>query len=194
MFSPLKMSRTSIMLCICYLFLGTSLIFAQSSNVPHTRYSTTEKLGDIALIAVPVSTLAATFIIGDKEGSWQFTKGLLLTAGVTYGLKWSVNKQRPDRSNENSFPSGHTSAVFHSAGFVHRRYGFKYAIPSYLLAGFTAATRIDANKHDIMDILAGATIGLGSNLIFTTEYQQEHMELTYTSENGNHMIGFKYVF
>lgn len=194
MFSPLKMFKTSCMLCVCYLFIGLNSIFAQSSGAPQSRYSTTEKLGDIALIAVPVSTLAATFIIGDKEGSWQFTKGLLLTAGVTYGLKWSVNKQRPDRSNENSFPSGHTSAVFHSAGFVHRRYGFKYAISSYLLAGFTAATRIDANKHDIMDILAGATIGLGSNLLFTTEYQQEHMELTYTSEHGNHMIGFKYVF
>lgn len=194
MFLPLKIFKTSFMLCVCYLFLGTSLICAQSSSTSQSRYRTTEKLGDIALIAVPVSTLAATFIIDDKEGSWQFTKGLLLTAGVTYGLKWTVNKQRPDMSNENSFPSGHTSAVFHSAGFVHRRYGFKYAIPSYALAGFTAATRIDADKHDIIDILAGVTIGLGSNLLFTTEYQQEHMELTYSSENGNHMIGFKYVF
>ena len=77
---------------------------------------------------------------------------------------------------------------------MHRRYGFKYAIGSYALAGFTAASRIDSNKHDLLDVIAGAAIGLGSNLLFTTEYQQEHMELTYSSTDGNHMIGFRYKF
>nr|WP_257022750.1 phosphatase PAP2 family protein [Winogradskyella forsetii] len=118
----------------------------------------------------------------------------MLTTGVTYGLKLGINKQRPDMSNDNSFPSGHTSTVFHSAGYVHRRYGFKYAIPSYVLAGFTAASRVDSKKHDILDVVAGAAIGLGSNLLFTTEYQQEHMELTYTNFEGNHLVGFRYKF
>lgn len=97
-------------------------------------------------------------------------------------------------SNDNSFPSGHTSTVFHSAGYIHRRYGFKYSIPAYALAGFTAASRIDSKKHDILDVLAGTAIGLGSNLVFTTEYQQEHMELTYDNFEGDHLIGFKYKF
>ncbi|WP_256867462.1 phosphatase PAP2 family protein [Winogradskyella forsetii] len=138
--------------------------------------------------------MGTSFIVGDEKGAWQFTKGLLLTTGVTYGLKLGINKQRPDMSNDNSFPSGHTSTVFHSAGYVHRRYGFKYAIPSYVLAGFTAASRVDSKKHDILDVVAGAAIGLGSNLLFTTEYQQEHMELTYTNFEGNHLVGFRYKF
>ena len=96
--------------------------------------------------------------------------------------------------NKNSFPSGHTSTVFHSAGYIHRRYGFKYSIPAYALAGFTAASRIDSKKHDIVDVLAGTAIGLGSNLLSTTEYQQKHMELSYTSFDGNHMLGFTYEF
>jgi len=148
----------------------------------------------VILFALPVATLGSSFIIGDKEGAWQFTKGLLLTAGITYGLKQGVNRQRPDKSDDNSFPSGHTSVVFHSAGYVHRRYGFKYSIPAYVIAGFTAASRIDSKKHDILDIVAGAAIGLGSNLLFTTKYQQEHMELTYSSNEGNHIVGFKYKF
>nr|WP_262910195.1 phosphatase PAP2 family protein [Zunongwangia profunda] len=109
-------------------------------------------------------------------------------------MKLGINKQRPDRSNDNSFPSGHTSTVFHSAGYIHRRYGFKYSIPAYALAGFTAASRIDSKKHDILDVIAGAAIGLGANLIFTTEYSQEHMELTYDNFDGNHLIGFRYKF
>jgi len=109
-------------------------------------------------------------------------------------LKLSINKTRPDLSNDNAFPSGHTSTVFHSAGYIHRRYGFKYSIPAYALAGFTAASRIDSKKHDIVDVLAGTAIGLGSNLLFTTEYQQKHMELSYTSFDGNYTLGFTYKF
>ena len=146
------------------------------------------------LKAAGAATLGTSLIMGDNQGAWQFTKGLLLTEAVTFGLKIGVNKPRPDQSNDNSFPSGHTSTVFHSAGYVHKRYGFKYAVPSYLLAGYTAASRIDSKKHDILDVLAGTAIGLGSNLIFTSEYQQEHMQLTYSYTESSHMLGFKYVF
>ena len=115
---------------------------------PYAQDKTIETSGDVILIALPIATLATTFILHDKEGTWQFTKSLLLTEAVTYGLKLSINKQRPDMSNNNSFPSGHTSTTFQSASFIHRRYGFKYSIPAYVLAGFTAASRINAKKHD----------------------------------------------
>lgn len=175
-------------------FLSLQETQAQDTSETTPQAGTSQAIGDVVLITLPIATLGASFIIGDNEGAWQFTKGALLTGAVTYGLKLGVNKMRPDMSNDNSFPSGHTSVVFHSAGYIHRRYGFKYSIPAYALAGFTAASRIDSKKHDILDVLAGTAIGLGSNLLFTTEYQQEHMELTYSSDEGNHMIGFKYKF
>jgi len=169
----------------CYL-LTLNTIKAQNKTV--------EKSGDVILYAVPITTLATTFILNDKKGSWQFTKGLLLTEGITYGLKLSVNKPRPDMSNNNSFPSGHTSTTFQSASFIHRRYGFKYSLPAYALAGFTAASRISSDKHDILDVLSGVVIGIGSTYLFTTPYQQEHMELTFNSYENNFMLGFKYKF
>jgi hypothetical protein len=81
------------------------------------KTGTTERLGDIKFFALPVATLGTTFIIGDTLGAWQFTKGILLTQAITYVLKFSINKARPDYSNNNSFPSGRTSSTFHSAGF-----------------------------------------------------------------------------
>jgi len=195
MFIPVsKISLLSIAFFAVLLSQFSNPIFAQDNSENARRVGTTQKIGDIVLFALPAATVGTSLIIGDNQGAWQFTKGILLTTGVTYGLKYSINKRRPDGSNDNSFPSGHTSIVFHSAGFVHRRYGLKYAIPSYIIAGFTAATRIDSKKHDILDVVAGAAIGLGSNLLFTTEYQQEHMELTYANDEGYHMIGFKYKF
>ncbi|SFZ94214.1 PAP2 superfamily protein [Flaviramulus basaltis] len=175
-------------------FLTSSPLQAQDTNETKPLVGTTQKIGDVILFALPIATVGTSFIIGDKEGVWQFTKGLILTEAFTYGLKLSINKQRPDMSNDNAFPSGHTSTTFHSAGYIHRRYGFKYSIPAYALAGFTAASRIDSKKHDILDVFAGAAIGLGSNLLFTTKYQQERMELSFNSNRGEYMLGFKYKF
>ncbi|PTX44879.1 PAP2 superfamily protein [Christiangramia gaetbulicola] len=179
---------------LVFWLISCQFIIAQDTSETPPEVGTTQKVGDVILFALPAATLGTTFIIGDKKGTWQFTKGLLLTEAVTFGLKFGINKRRPDMSNDNSFPSGHTSTVFHSAGFIHRHYGFKYSIPAYALAGFTAASRIDSKKHDILDVLAGAAIGLGSNLLFTTEYQQEHMELTFSSGDGQYLLGYTYKF
>lgn len=178
----------------CYFIVLLALLFLTCTRQVSAQNKTVETTGDVILFALPLATLGYTFISGDTKGSWQFTKGLLLTQAVTYGLKLSIEKQRPDMSNNHSFPSGHTSTTFQSASFIHIRYGFKYSIPAYALAGFTAFSRIEADKHDGWDILAGAIIGIGSSYLFTSEYQKEHMELTFSSQEDNYLIGFMYKF
>ncbi|HKJ47866.1 MAG TPA: phosphatase PAP2 family protein, partial [Christiangramia sp.] len=187
-----KSPKWAMILGFC--LISCQFVIAQDTSETTPVKGTTQKIGDVILFALPAATLGSSFIIGDGKGAWQFTKGLILTEAVTYGLKYGINKPRPDKSDDNAFPSGHTSTVFHSAGYVHRRYGFKYSIPAYALAGFTAASRIDSKKHDILDVIAGAAIGLGSNLLFTTEYQQEHMQLTFSSGEGQYLLGYTYKF
>ena len=189
----LKHSKFSWILC-AGLFITSFSLQAQDTSETIPQVGSIQKMGDVILFALPVATVGASLVMGDEKGAWQFTKGLILTEAVTYGLKYSINKPRPDNSNDNSFPSGHTTTVFHSAGYIHRRYGFKYSIPAYALAGFTAASRIDSKKHDILDVLAGAAIGLGSSLLFTTEYQQEHMALTLNTSESGYMLGFSFKF
>jgi len=183
-----------IVISVCLISFFTFQLKAQDTSETKPKVGTVQRVGDVFLFVLPAATLGTSLILDDDEGVWQFTKGFVLTEVITFGLKIGINKPRPDQSNDNSFPSGHTSTVFHSAGFIHKRYGFKYAIPSYIIAGYTAASRIDSKKHDILDVLAGAAIGLGSNLLFTTDYEMEHMELTYTNFENSHMIGFKYMF
>lgn len=153
-----------------------------------------ETTGDVLLFAVPAAAFATTLILGDKEGSWQFTKGFLLNQAVTYGLKITFHKPRPFQNGDNAFPSGHTSTTFQGASFIHKRYGFKYSIPAYVMAGFTAFSRINAQKHDGWDILAGSMVGIGSTLLFTTDYQKEHMALTFNSYDNSYLLGFTYKF
>jgi len=156
--------------------------------------STTETIGDIGQILLPLAAGSTTLLLKDKEGTKQFLKSTVVNASTTYILKYVINKKRPNGGNH-SFPSGHTSSAFSGASFIQRRYGWKYGIPAYALAAFTGYSRVYAKKHYTVDVVAGAIIGVGSTYLFTTPYQKEHMELTLdtTSEN-DFLVGFKYKF
>ena len=96
-------SLNFIWLLFTGLFLTLIPLQAQEMSEVKPQVGTTQKIGDIILFALPTATVCTSFILSDEKGAWQFTKGLLLTVGVTYGLKYSINKQRPDMSNNNSF-------------------------------------------------------------------------------------------
>jgi len=63
-----------------------------------------------------------------------------------------------------------------------------------VLSSFVGYSRLNANKHDIVDVLVGAAIGIGGSYLFTTPYQEEHMELTFSNVEGNYLVGFKFKF
>lgn len=153
-----------------------------------------ESTGDVVLFALPASALTSTLVVGDYKGTWQFAKGFALNQAVTIGLKYATDKKRPFNNGDRAFPSGHTSTTFHSAAFIQKRYGWKYGIPAYALAGFTGYSRIEAQKHDGWDVLAGAVVGIGSAYLFTTPYQNEHMTLTFKSDKNGFLIGYTYSF
>ena len=173
-----------------------SLIFflLLCSKSTHAQSRTIETTGDVLLFTLPATALTTSLIIKDYEGTWQFAKSALLNQAVTIGLKYATGKSRPNNNGERAFPSGHTSTTFQSAAFIQKRYGWKYGIPAYALAGFTGYSRINAQKHDGWDVLAGAVIGIGISYLFTTPYQKEHMELTFASDADRISIGFRYKF
>jgi len=173
-----------LVLTLCFLVIEKAA--AQSKTI--------ESAGDVLLFTLPVTALTSSLIAKDYKGTWQFAKGFALNQAVTTGLKYATDKKRPFNNGDRAFPSGHTSTTFQSAAFIQKRYGWKYGIPAYALAGFTGYSRINAQKHDGWDVLAGAAIGIGSAYLFTTPYQKEHMELTFSSWEDNHALGFKYKF
>jgi membrane-associated phospholipid phosphatase len=134
--------------------------FAAASNGVETS-------GDVLLGLIPAVAFGSTFYMKDCDGRMQFIKGFLANQAVTQGLKYTIHKDRPDDSDDHSFPSGHTSTTFQAAAFIHERYGWKYSIPAYLGAAFAGYSRVDADKHYVEDVLAGAVIGTISSFYFT---------------------------
>jgi len=130
---------------------------------------TLETAGDVVMIALPTAAAAMTFLNKDWEGTRQLGKVLLSTAAVTGGLKLAVNEKAPN-GDDYAFPSMHTSVAFAGASFLQRRYGWGYGAPAYLAAGFVGYSRVETDHHRVHDVLAGAVIGIVSNLIFTTSF------------------------
>lgn len=79
-------------------------------------------------------------------------------------IKHTVNSPRPDGSNNNSFPSGHTATAFMLATMLHKEYGVTqspwYSVGGYTVATATAVSRMINNKHWFSDVLVGAGIGI----------------------------------
>ena len=139
------------------------------SNITLHSKSFNENAGDVLLVLIPSATYGTTFYLDDKEGRMQFYKSLAATSIVSFGLKKAVKKERPDKSDYDSFPSAHSSLTFQSSTFIHKRYGFKYAVIPYLLSSYVAYTRVYADKHYVEDVIVGAAIGMLSSYFFTTK-------------------------
>jgi len=86
-----------------------------------------------------------------------------LAGGIVYGTKYAIGRQRPDASNNLSFPSGHTETAFVAAEFLYQEFKDKSAwigVAGYGVAAWTGAARIMNNKHWLSDVVAGAGVGI----------------------------------
>lgn len=105
-----------------------------------------------------------------EEHDWtRFIANTTASVAVTYGfktlLKATINEERPDHSDNKSFPSGHTALAFAGAMSLHKEFG--KTNPWVSVAGFGAATiigveRVLGDHHHWYDVVAGAGLGVAS--------------------------------
>ncbi len=161
------------LLIIKLLFLFCICANAQKIEVSKTRENVRTS-GDVLAGAIPIACLITTLALQDWEGLKQGAFSGAFTVGVSYGLKYLVDKERPDQSNDRSFPSLHTSVSFTGASFLQRRYGWKWGVPAYAVASYVGWSRVYGKKHDWWDVAAGAAIGVGSAYLFTRPFAEKH--------------------
>lgn len=110
-----------------------------------------------------------------------------LMVGVTQGLKYGIDRTRPD-GDDRSFPSGHTATAFMTATMLHKEYGWRspwWSIGAYTIAAYTGVSRMMNDRHWMSDVVGGAAIGIGSvhlgyylsDLIFKNRYINPEYEI-----------------
>src|SRR5690606_16095136 len=103
-----------------------------------------------------------------KDRTIIYATSQLVSAALVLPTKKFVGEERPDGSNNFSFPSGHTATAFSSAHFMLREYketNFWLRLSGYPIAAATGIYRVINDKHWVGDIIAGAGIGIVSTEI-----------------------------
>ncbi len=172
-----------LIICVCFSGFAQQDVVHVSGSRKAVRTS-----GDVLAFATPVAGLTAILIQHDWKGLKQGVFAGVTTLGVTYALKYLVKKDRPDHSDKHSFPSMHTSVSFVGAGFIQRRYGWKWGIPAYAVASYVGFSRIYGKKHDGWDVAAGAVIGVGSAYLFTRPFARKY-NLSISPVAGSDHVG-----
>lgn len=172
------MKRLCMVLCICGLL-----------SVSHARENEFEAFGD-AFRLLPLYVMVVSIAMEDYEGAGQLALGTLSTQLATEGIKKGFEylhekkgydldfAKRPCCDNWQGMPSGHASGAFSAAGYVYYRYGWKPAIPVGILATLTAASRVEAKKHSVLQVSVGALIAWGFAWVFTKQYMPKNTLIT----------------
>lgn len=117
----------------------------------------------------PIVQLYAADVLGVKAKNHWFdqtknlTLAIIITDFITFKLKNSIHKTRPNESDVQSFPSAHTSFAFANATVVYEEFKDSSPMLAYSGYGFATATgilRTMNNAHFISDVLVGAGIGI----------------------------------
>jgi membrane-associated phospholipid phosphatase len=101
-------------------------------------------------------------------------RALAIAEGLTQGLKYTVRRERPDRSGRNSFPSGHAADTFAFATALERHLGWRGAVPAYILSAYVATSRLHENRHFLSDVVFGATVGIIAGRTVTRQGHGEY--------------------
>lgn len=155
------------------LLLG--ILFCLSIVIDVQADGTFKLAGDALVFILPAAAAGLTIVYKDGQGTLQLGESAALAMGVTLGLKYTIEENRPN-GEPRSFPSGHTSISFASAEFARNRYGWKVGLLAYVLASFVGYSRVEAKQHYVHDVMAGATIGILSSTLFTRPYEGWHIQ------------------
>ena len=134
------------------------LLLCAAIGSPPAHADAVETSGHILRWAIPAAAAGVAWRRDDRAGLKQYAWAFGGTAVSTLALKAAIDKDRPDDSDDDAFPSGHAATAFAGATFLHRRYGWRDAVPAYVLSAYVGWTRIDADEHEIEDVLGGAAL------------------------------------
>lgn len=155
----------------------------------------------VAVYGLNLAGIKGKHSLVDATGIYLLSEAIM--SGTVFSVKRMTNRERPDHSGFNSFPSGHTANAFAAAEFLMQEY--KDVSPWYGYAGYTVATatgvlRMYNNKHWLSDVVTGAGVGIISTklayiiypklkkLVIGTKAQQYNLIPAYQ----NHTFGLAF--
>lgn len=164
------------------------MVLGVSPSVHALSNGTWADISDVGVFTLMGSSVAIPAVGKDWKGFRQAGYSLASAQGISLLGKALVHEERPDNTDNNSFPSGHASMAFASATTIYRRRGWKLGFPAYALATLTASARVGAKKHYWHDVVAGAAAGIASGWLFTDAFNEKVQFVPWADSNGGGVI------
>lgn len=181
-----------------------------SSSRPLGDYS---KIGDIAGQLLPNAlysiSMVGVYYLSDNafikskslHRAFYMFETTLFAGATTTVLKTIVSEQRPNLSDNHSFPSGHSTTAFAFAGVIGIEHEWYYSVPAYALAAYVGLSRLNDNAHYLHDTFSGATIGLSyafgiwyNRHLSTDATTQQNFFILPTDDLSGSVVNWQYSF
>ncbi len=152
------------------LIIAAILACGLFSNSASANKNTSELSSDIITGVVPLSAYAYAFLTDDDEGQKQWWRNTIANQVFITSARVAFDPSLGERPNGHryGFPSGHVAFVTSSAAFLQERYGWKFGVPAYMLAGYVAAERVRDDHHYWRDVIASGVLSFGIAKLFVT--------------------------
>jgi len=185
-------------------------LFLPAAAVAHTwdQAGVRESQAHLTDSYFEVGNIAGNFLVqtGAAVGTWAIGKAIdnqqvaavggdlvraqFVSQIVVQGVKFATRRQRPDGSDNHSFPSGHTASAFATASVLNRHLGWKFGVPAYGFATYVAMSRMSANKHHMSDVIMGAAVGLAAGRAVTVGVGSAKFDLGFAPTQGGAAVTF----
>lgn len=163
-------------------------------NIPTTVFQSGNLIGSFAF---QIGAGAATYGLGMAMGHGtaamvgrDIVRAQIVSQVIAQGVKFTVQRERPDRSNSQSFPSGHASSAFATASVLQRHFGWKAGVPAYALGSYVALARMSWNRHHASDVVMGAGLGIAAGRTVTMKVGGSKFNLGVQPQVGGASINF----
>jgi membrane-associated phospholipid phosphatase len=144
-------------------------------------------------IGAGFATYAGGKATGNKKLAYtgrDIVRAQLLSQGMVQAIKYTVRRERPDGSDNKSFPSGHSASMFATATVLQKYYGWKVGVPAYALGSYVGLARMAWNRHHATDVVMGAGFGIASAQTVTMSFNKTKFSVGVQPQVGGASINF----
>ena len=167
-------------------------------NIPTTVFESGNLIGNFVFqIGAGFATYSTGKALGNKKLAYvgrDIVRAQLVSQVMVQALKHTIRRDRPDHSNNKSFPSGHAASAFASATVLQRYYGWKAGVPAYALGSYVALARMSWNRHHASDVVMGAGFGIASARTVTMAMAKSQFSVGVQPQVGGASVNFTKIY
>ena len=167
-------------------------------NIPTTVFQSGNVIGSFVFqMGAGFAAYGAGKAFGNQKAAFvgrDIVRAQVVSQVMVQALKVTVRRDRPDHSNNMSFPSGHSASAFATATVLQRYYGWKVGAPAYAVGSYVALARMSWNRHHASDVVMGAGFGIAAARTVTMSVAKTKFNVGVQPQVGGASINFTKIY